>query len=238
MTITTRVAKGSKLSHAEMDTNFTDLRDGVSGLMIPKTAGLGIKVDSLGTPTFSWKSLIGDVNPKNSGANAPTQAAFRGGNARAFFYSANDNGDATFVVPYDYAAGTDMFLHIHWGHNGTAISGSFVVNLYMTYAKGHNQTIFPAEVNATLTVSTPDIATIPRWGHRTDDIQITAATPSAAQIDTDLLEPGGIIQIYYVATTIPTITGGTTNEPVIFGMDIDYQTKVIGTKNREPDFYA
>ncbi len=49
MTITTRAGKGSALSHNEMDTNFTDLRDGVGGIQVPKTSGLGIKVDSGGS---------------------------------------------------------------------------------------------------------------------------------------------------------------------------------------------
>ena len=136
MTITTRTGKGSALTTAEMDTNFTDLRDGVGGLMIPKTSGLGIKVDSVGTPTFPWRDLIGDITPKASGAGAPTLAAFRGGNVRSFFYSAGDDGDCVFHIPHDYVPGTDLFLHLHWAHNGTAISGSLVVNFYITYAKG------------------------------------------------------------------------------------------------------
>ncbi len=67
MTIATRAGKGSALSHNEMDTNFTDLRDGVGGLKLPKTSGLGIKVDSTGTPTFPCRDLIGDITPKVSG---------------------------------------------------------------------------------------------------------------------------------------------------------------------------
>lgn len=241
MTITTRAGKGSALTHNELDTNFTDLRDGVGGLQIPKTSGLGIKVDSLGTPTFPWRDLIGDVTPKTSGAGAPTLAAFRGGNTRTFFYSAGDDGDIIFHIPHDYAPGTDLFLHLHWGHNGTAISGSLVVNYYITYAKGHNQASdgnFTAEVNRTLTVSTPDIATVPQYRHRVDETQISAATPAASQIDSDIIEPDGIIIVHYDATTIPTITGGSTNEPAFFTLDIHYQTTGVNTKNKTPNFYA
>ncbi len=241
MTITTRASKGSALTHNELDTNFTDLRDGVGGLQLPKTSGLGIKVDSTGTPTFGWRDLIGDITPKTSGAGAPTLAAFRGGQARGFFYSAGDDGDCTFHVPHDYVPGSDLYLHLHWAHNGTAISGNLVVNYYITYAKGHNQTSngeFAAEVNRTLTVSTPDIATIPRYRHRVDETQISAASPAASQIDSDIIETDGLIIVHYDVTTIPTITGGSTNEPVLFTLDIHYQSTNIGTKAKAPDFWT
>jgi hypothetical protein len=238
MTITTRAGKGSALTHNELDTNFTDLRDGVGGLQIPKTSGLGIKVDSTGTPTFGWRDLIGDITPKTSGAGAPTLAAFRGGNTRGFFYSAGDDGDCVFHVPHDYVPGSDLYLHLHWAHNGTAISGSLVVDYYITYAKGHDQAAFAAEVNRTLTVSTPNIATIPQYRHRVDETQISAASPAASQLDSDNIEVDGLILVHFNATTIPTITGGTTNEPVFFTLDIHYQSTNIGTKAKAPDFWT
>jgi hypothetical protein len=238
MTITTRAGKGSALTHNELDVNFTDLRDGVGGLQLPKTSGLGIKVDSTGTPTFPWRDLIGDITPKTSGAGAPTLAAFRGGNVRAFFYSAGDDGDCVFHIPHDYVPGTDLFLHLHWAHNGTAISGSLVVDYYITYAKGHNQANFSAEVNRTLTVSTPDIATVPQYRHRVDETQISAASPAASQIDSDNIEIDGLILVRFETTTIPTITGGTTNEPAYFTIDIHYQSTNMGTKAKAPDFYT
>lgn len=238
MTITTRAGKGSALTHNELDTNFTDLRDGVGGLQLPKTSGLGIKVDSTGTPTFPWFDLIGDISPKTSGAGAPTLAAFRGGNVRSFFYSAGDDGDAIFHVPHDYVPSSDMFLHLHWAHNGTAISGNLVVDFYITYAKGHNQANFAAEVNRTLTVSTPDIATVPQYRHRVDETQITAASPAASQLDSDIIEVDGLILVHFNATTIPTITGGATNEPAFFTLDIHYQSTGVGTKQKSPDFWT
>lgn len=241
MTITTRAGKGSALSFTEMDTNFTDLRDGVGGLQVPKTAGLGIKVDSTGTPTFPWRDLLGEVAPKTSGVGAPTLAAFRGGNVRSYFFSSGDDIDLTYHIPHDYVPASDLFIHVHWSHNGTAISGSLVCNFYMTYAKGHNQALngeFAAEANRTLTVSTPDIATIPRYRHRVDETQITAASPAASQIDSDIIEPDGVLLIHMDVTTIPTITGGSPNEPTIFTVDIHLQSTGIGTKAKAPDFYV
>ena len=40
----------------------------------------------------------------------------------------------------------------------------------MQYAKGHAQALFNSEINLTQTISTPDVATIPKWQHRIDDI--------------------------------------------------------------------
>jgi hypothetical protein len=238
MTITTRAGKGSALTHNELDTNFTDLRDGVGGLQLPKTSGVGIKVDSTGTPTFPWRDLVGDIVPKTSGPGAPTLAAFRGGSVRAFFYSNGDDADCVFHIPHDYVPGSDLYLHLHWAHNGTAISGNLVVNFYITYAKGHNQANFAAEVNRTLTVSTPDIATVPQYRHRVDETQISAASPAASQIDSDIIEVDGLILVHVDCTTIPTITGGTTNEPAFFTLDIHYQSTGVGTKQKAPDFWT
>jgi hypothetical protein len=206
-------------------------------LILPKTAGRGMKVD-VASPTFPWKDLIGDVSPKFSGVGAPVRAAFRAGSVANWFYAANDLLDLIFHVPHDYLPGSDLFIHLHWGHNGTAISGSLNVDFHTTYAKGHNQANFGAEITAALAVSTPDIATVPQYRHRVDEIQLSAASPTAGQLDTDDIEVDGLILITAVVTAIPTITGGTTNKPAFFTADIHYQSTGVGTKNKAPNFYG
>lgn len=238
MTITTRAGKGSELSHNQLDENFTDLRDGVNAAL-PGTTGTGVKLGTFGATTFGWRDLIGDITPKSSGPGAPTLAAFRGGNVRGFHYSAGDDGDAVFHVPHDYVPGTDMFLHLHWSHNGTNISGSLVANFYITYAKGHQQANFSAEVNPTLTVGSLNITNTPQYHHRVDEIQISAASPTASQLDSDNIEVDGLILVHFDMTTIPTITGGT-GEPFLFTLDIHYQSTAgsMSTKNKSPSFYV
>jgi hypothetical protein len=209
----------------------------VTGLILPKTSGVGIKVERA-SPTFPWKDLIGDVSPKTTGVGAATLAVFRGGSYRAWFYGAGDLCDMVFHVPHDYAPGTDLHLHLHWAHNGTAISGSLVVTFGVSVAKGHNQANFTAEVAPVITISTPDVATIPQYRHRIDEIQISAASPGATQFNTDLLEPDAILLVSLTATTIPTITGGSTNKPAFITCDIHYQSTGIGTKAKAPNFYT
>lgn len=64
-------------------------------------------------------------------------------------------------------------------------------------------------------------------------------TPSATQLDSALLEPDGEIDVYMVTSTIPTITGSATrNEPYISFVDIHYQSREVGTKQKAPDFYT
>ena len=203
-------------------------------LNLPKTAGKGILVDT----GYGWKDIIGDVSPKPLAPNAAIQAAFIGGQYLAWFYGAGDKCQMVFHMPHDYAPGTDLHIHLHWAHNGTAISGSLVATFGITYAKGHNQANFPVEVVPIITVSTPDITTIPQYRHRIDEIQLSSSTPTAAQLNTTLLEPDGLILVGMATTTVPTITGGSTNLPAILTCDLHYQSTNIGTLNKAPNFYG
>jgi hypothetical protein len=209
-----------------------------NSIVLPKTSGVGIKVDD-STPTYGWKDLIGRIEPRDGGSTAPSLEVYRGGQVREWAFGLNDEVDLQFHMPHDYAPGTDVFVHVHWSHNGTAISGSLVCNFYSTWAKGFGQSgqIFGSEVNTTLTISTPDVATIPQYSHRVDEIQLSAATPTANQLNTNDFEVDGLFLINMKTTTIPTISGGTT-APFIHHVDIHYQTTNMPTKGKAPNFYT
>lgn len=184
-----------------------------------------------------WKDLLGDVTPKTSGAGSPALSTFRN-DVRWFSYAVGEDGDCIFHIPHDYAPGTDLFLHVHWAHNGTNISGSFDLRCHVTYAKGHNQETFPADIEPHIVVGSLNITNTPQYMHRTDEIQLSQSGGAALLLDTDLIEPDGIIMLSYDVDAIPTITGGTPNEVFIFGIDIHYQADHVGTLNRLPDFYT
>lgn len=209
----------------------------VAQLVLDKASLHGLKVDFT-TPTFPYRDLEGMVLPRETGPGNPTLSVFRGGNVREYAFAANDAIDCRFHIPHDYLMGSDLFLHAHWGHNGTTISGNMVMTCAATYAKGHNQAAFPAEVAPVISVATPNIATIPRWQHRIDEVQVSVAGGSATQLDTNNIEPDGLILLNLRTTTIPTITGGTPNQPYIFMVDLHYQSTGIGTKNKAPNFYG
>ena len=206
-------------------------------LTLPKRSSCGLQVDKV-NPTFGWRDLLGEVNPRNTGAGRPALSVFRGGNIRDFAFSAGDDIDFSFHIPHDYVLGTDIYFHVHWAHNGTAIAGNIVWDFFTTYAKGHNQADFPAEKNLTLTYATVDIATTPQYRHRIEELVISTSGGSATLLDSDTLEPDGVIMMHLNQTTIPTITGGTPNEPFLLFVDIHYQSTSMATKQKEPDFYT
>ena len=87
-------------------------------LILPKASGKGIKID-VDAPTFGWKDLLGNVITDTAGGDAPVLTVFRGGSVREYAYTLNDKADLRFHMPHDYVPGSDIYLHIHWAHNGT-----------------------------------------------------------------------------------------------------------------------
>ncbi len=204
-------------------------------VIFDKASGSGMKVD-LTSPTFGWKDLLGDVVPKTTGVGSPQLDTFRN-DVRWFDYAVGEDGDMVFHIPHDYVPGTDLYIHVHWGHNGTNISGSFDVRFHATYAKGHQQANFPADVEPHLVVSSLNITNTPQYHHRIDEFQLSTAGGSATQIDTSVIEPDGLIIIHYDVDVIPTITGGS-GKPFIFAIDLHYQSTGLATKNKSPNFYS
>jgi hypothetical protein len=209
-------------------------------LVIQKASGEGIKVD-VAAPTFGWRDITGDITPRAGGGAAPAFTAYRGGNTLAYAYAVGDVVDMKmFHIPHDYAPGTDIFIHLHWGHNGTAIAGTFTATLKAMWCKGFNQAgnIFGAEVTPVITEVVTNIAGHPRWGHFVTETPLTSAGGSATTIDRGLLEVDGVFLVSLVVSAIPTITGGVTNAPYIFTCDLHYQSTNIATKGKAPNFYV
>ena len=204
---------------------FTD------NITLPKTSGKGIQVDTAAA-TFPWRDLEGIIKEPPVGAGSPSLTAFRG-NIKGMAFTTNDTYDLVYHMPHDYVPGSDLHIHVHWAHNDTAISGDLVLTYYITYAKGHNQAVYPAEITITQTIATTDVTTTPRWGHRLNEVQLSAASPSASQIDTDDLEPDGFIKAHFVLTTLPTLSGGS-GKIFVDHIDIHYQSSNVGTKQKDP----
>jgi hypothetical protein len=204
-------------------------------VVMPKTSGYGIKVD-LDTPTYGWRDIIGKVIPKATGAGSPTRSAYMGGQIGQYAFVANDAYDMEFHIPHDYVPGSDIYLHVHWSHDGTSVSGSAVFDVFYTYAKGHNQGSFVAEKNLTLSYATVDITTTPRGQHRIDEVIVSGPSATATLIDRDTIEADGLVLATVKLTTLPTIGGG--GKLFIHTCDIHYQSTNIGTKQKAPDFWT
>lgn len=206
-------------------------------LTLPKTSGKGVKVDQ-DVPTFPWVDFIGQMRPDTGGANSPQLAALSGGACRAFFYQANDIMDFDVHIRHDYVPGSDVYVHLHWEHNGATITGNFTATITYSYCKGHSQGTRTAEKTVTVTYATVDIATTPASMTRIDEVQLSSAGGSATLIDSALIEPDGVFTMQVKLTSLPTITGGSPNKVAILYCDIHAQSTGIGTKQKAPPFYT
>ena len=234
MSITTRAGKGSALTHNEMDTNFTDLRDGLN-LMLPRTAGVGIKVDSLGTPTFGWRNLYGELTLATTGPSQPTWATYID-NIKQLQFDSNDEATLNWTFPHDYVMGTTHEIFIHWSHNSALVTGGNVVfGFDRVYSKAYGQGAFGAV--KTLLLTSPALTT--QYGLQTIQVPASTLGGSASLLDSGLLEPDGLVLgKFYISSNNITVSGGGVPNPFIHRIGIAYQSTNVGTKNSNPPFYG
>lgn len=202
------------------------------GFITDKAPGKGLMLDTA-DPTYGWRDLEGQITT-GLGGSLPTSALYRGG-IRQFQFSVNNISFNSFHMPHDYVPGSDMYIHVHWSHNATTITGGTLTWTYeISYSKGHNQAPFGAPVTGTITST----ASTTQYQHLIDEVQFTAASPSASQIDSDILEVDGLILCAMTLTANNlTISGGAGINPFLHFIDIHYQSTSVGTKNKAPNFY-
>jgi len=208
-------------------------------LVLDKASTGGIKVDNA-SPTFGWFDILGEVKILSPGANDPTLSVFRDSVKQFSFSNAVMNEIfITYHIPHDYVIGSDLHIHTHWGQNvvdsgGTAgAPGDCKWSFEVTYAKGHNQAAFPAS----FTTSVTQTASGTQYQHMLAEVQLSAASPSATQIDSDDIEPDGVIIVR--AFRDPGDVADTLNQvPFLHYVDIHYQSTNIATKDKVPDFYS
>jgi hypothetical protein len=203
-------------------------------LIFDKASGNGIKIDNA-TPTFGWGDLIGEIRTRGVGATDPNDATYRG-NIKAFQFAVDDVAWMNFHMPHDYVSGTDIYLHFHWSHIGTQVTGGTVNFVYeLSNAKGHNQAAFSAPISGSL-VGT---ASTTQYQHIISEAQLSAASPSGSQIGNSDLEIDGLIMMRIkLQDNDITVSGGGVPDPFIHYVDIHYQSTGIGTKDKAPDFYS
>jgi hypothetical protein len=135
-------------------------------------------------------------------------------------------------IDHDYKPGSDMHIHAHWSC-ATGATGDVKWYFDVSYAKGHNQAPFPAAV----TCSVVQTASATAYQHMVAEVQMSAASPSASQIDSDLLEVDGIIMVR--AYRDRGDAADTCNQTVfLHTVDIHYQTDRTATINKAPNFYG
>lgn len=233
MTITTRAGKGAALTHNELDTNFTDLRDGTA-LQVPKTKGEGIKVDSLGTPDFGWHDMLGNLTIDEDSANKADMVTFIN-TVKARQFGALSEAYVAFHLPHDYVVGTDIFLHFHWAQaSATLTGGSATWGAEFTYAKGHNQMAFATSKIFTVA----ETVSLTQYQHHVTEAALSVSGGSASQVDTDDLEPDGLIHARVYLDSNDFTDSVTVPDPFLFFVDVHYQSTGVPTKQKAPDFWT
>jgi hypothetical protein len=205
-----------------------------TGIVVSADPGTGIKFNS-DAPAFGWRDITATVQPKAIGTGSPVRAAYAGANLAQYAFVANDVCEFEVHLPHDYVPGSDLYFHVHWSHTGTTITGNATFEAYYTFAKGHDQATFPAEKTLTLTRSTVDVATTPRYMHLIDEVPMTAHAASATLTAHDDIEVDGLILVTLKLTAIPTMGGS--GKLFVHTADIHYQSTNVATKNRAPGFY-
>lgn len=213
-----------------------------TNLDLSGTSGTGVKVD-LTSPTFGWHDMLGPISIRGVGATDPGYNVYRGG-IRGYQFAVNDEIFIEFHIPHDYVPGTDLHIHAHWSVKQTtkagaatnAVTGGSVTwGFEVSYAKGHNQAAFSAPVTATVVQN----ASTTQYQHMIAEVQVSAASPSASQIDSDNIEVDGLVIVRaYLSANNLTVSAGSVPAPFLHMVDIHYQSSNIATKNKAPNFYV
>tara|TARA_S200002703_G_scaffold160057_1_gene176393 strand:+ start:2148 stop:2849 length:702 start_codon:yes stop_codon:yes gene_type:complete len=233
MTITTRAGKGSQLTHAELDTNFTDLRDGVD-MLAPKEKTKGIRIDPT-TPDFGWHDIIGQLHVDEDDATNKANFATYRGSIKARQFGATSEAFVDFHIPHDYYEGSPIYINVHWSHTSSTLTGGSVTwGMETMYAKGHDQAAFAAPV----TITVAQTANTTQYQHMIAETAASTAGGSGVQLDTNLLEVDGVIQCRIYLDSNDLTDSVTVPDPFVHFVDIHYQSTGLPTKSREPDFYT
>jgi len=196
-------------------------------IIFNKAQSHGIKVDTE-NPTWPWVDLLGQVHIDESAAsNKPTYALTGKGSTKAYQFIINDQIYIKYHIPHDYAPGTDLYIHAHWFSKDVS-PGTVTWAFEHSYAKSHNQMNFTEA--KTVKVS-QDYSN--QYMHMLSEVQLSVNGGDATKLDTDLIEPDGIIN-----TRAYLDTNTMSSSPFLLLIDIHYQSTGVGTKNSSPNFYS
>lgn len=184
--------------------------------------------------TSGWRDLVGNVSIRGSGPNDPSWTTWRG-NIPQYQFSNVIMNQMVFEwhLQHDYKPGSDIYLHVHWSQNVSDPGKAAKWYWEVTYAKGYQQAAFIVPITTSVVQNSDSTA----YEHMIAEVQLSAASPSASQLDSDDLEVDGlIIGRLYRDPTDPadTLTSG----PFVHYSDIHYQVDRLATKNRNYPFYT
>lgn len=193
-----------------------------SGIVLPKTSGVGIKVDT-SAETFGWRDIIGTPQEPVSGTGKPTWTQIASSGVYTWNYITSDVQYYTWHIPHDYVPGSDIHFHVHWFGSQTAGNYTKWTFSYL-YSKGHAQTAFPTTVTS---VSVEQQQSTTAYTHMI--AETAGVTISGLEVD------GLILCKVTRSTPAGTDVSGGVFVPCV---DLHYQSTNMATKQKSPDFYT
>ena len=223
-----------------------------NGLIVPKTAGTGIKVD-VDAPTFGWKDQVGHIETRplaGGGATAiPDFIQYNGTIYQYRFGTAAPNNHLheaffNFHIQHDYVPGTDLYVHVHWSQivvdTGGAAGVPGVAKWYfdISYAKGFGTAGGAADAfNAAITQSVTQQGSTTQYGHMIAEVAFSNAGGDATHIDRARFEPDGIVMVRVYRD--PNDGADTLDQDTfVHEVDLHYQSTGVGSKQKSRDFYT
>lgn len=201
-------------------------------IVLPSASGYGIKRD-FDNPNFTWQDIIGLVLPDPAGANGPSLTSFRG-DVRGYKYALNDKMDCVYHIPHDHVLGSDLYVHLHWAHNASTISGNMIVDIAATYASRKDSfpyNAYSAPVSLQIAASGVNITNYPQYCHVVSEIQLSNPGGTGGLLDSNAIEVDGIVKITF------TYSGTLSTDPFIDTGDVHYLSTGVGTVSKDPDYY-
>ena len=173
---------------------------------------------------FSWKDILSDANSRTTGPTAPTYGAFRtNGTDSVFGYemsTTNHLVSGQSHMPHDWAVGTKVYLHAHWGATVASASPT-TFRFAWSFARGYGVEAFSAPAGIDVTQNHCNI----QWGHNIAEFSdAQAILPNNCDID-------GLILWSVRASSIPAAYN-----PFLFMIDMHYQSDERGTNERNNTF--
>jgi hypothetical protein len=225
-----------------------------SDIIVPKTSGTAIKIDTA-SPDYGWADILGYLQTRPAAglgsAAVPDFVDYASTGIYAYRFGTavpNNHEHEIFVefhIPHDYAPGTDLYIHIHWSQTtvdtGGAASapGNAHWEFDVHYAKGHG-TAGGAARGAFGTVVSPSVTqqgSTTQYGHMIAEVQLSDTSPSASQLDSDDIEVDGLILVRLHRD--PAHANDTLDQDTfVHFIDIHYQSTNLPTKQKAPDFYT
>lgn len=192
----------------------------LGNLVLEKTSK--VQIDSA-SPAYPYKSTLGIDQAIITGLTPPTATAFRGSQYLWVFSEATINSRMfTIELPYDYEAGTDIYLFVDWSPAGTN-TGNCRWGFEYTAVKSFNQGFFAAPT--TVYVETAGAG-----------VQYQLETSTTAAITGTDFEPGTKISLRLFRDASH-INDTLTSNSFLHAVGCRYRASRFGTKSSTPPFF-